>query len=91
MLWQYCVSNYTSALFNFELSIFDSVTLILIIDWKCGKRIFYTHITNREQPLYVENLEQKERRIKRDKKKKKFSLRKSIRKAFSRVDIGPSN
>ena len=26
-----------------------SVTLALIIDWRCGRRLLYTHITTREK------------------------------------------
>lgn len=43
------------------------LTLALIIDWKYGKRIFYTHITNREaDPLHIENSEQRDRRLIRE-------------------------
>jgi len=42
-------------------------TLILIIDWKCGKRMFFTHITARSsEPIHIENAEQREKRLKRE-------------------------
>ena len=43
-----------------------AVTLILIIDWKCGMRMFFTHITARSsEPIHIENAEQREKRLKR--------------------------
>ena len=31
------------------LLVLVSVTLALIIDWRCGRRLLYTHITTREK------------------------------------------
>ena len=44
-----------------------SVILALIIDWKSGRRVLYTHITSREKaPLHIETEEQRERRLRRE-------------------------
>ena len=44
-----------------------SVALVLIVDWRYGKRMLYTHITSREQdPLHIENEDQRVRRLKRE-------------------------
>ena len=44
-----------------------SVILALIIDWRSGRRVLYTHITSREKaPLHIETEEQRERRLRRE-------------------------
>jgi len=43
------------------------VILALIIDWRSGRRVLYTHITSREKaPLHIETEEQRERRLRRE-------------------------
>ena len=44
------------------------MALALVVDWRVGRRLMYTHITHREaDPLHIENEAQRERRLRRDK------------------------
>lgn len=72
-----CLNPYKSAYtfglmypFLFILLIFVMLAIILWVDWRCGWRLCYAHITEREEKmkgaLHVENEEQKERRMQRE-------------------------
>ena len=51
-----------------DVNIPVSVALVLVLDWRLGRRLFYTHITERESDrLHIENQEQRERRLNREK------------------------
>ena len=39
------------------------VSLILVLDWRWGRRLLYTHITARDNNIHIETSEQKERRL----------------------------
>ena len=39
------------------------VSLILVLDWRWGRRMLYTHITARDNHLHIETSEQRERRL----------------------------
>jgi len=78
-----CVNPYKSAYtfglmypFLFILLIFLILAIILWVDWRCGWRLCYAHITAREEKmrdaLHVENEEQRERRIQREKENTKL-------------------
>ena len=44
------------------------MALVLVLDWRLGRRLLYTHITERESDrLHIENQEQRERRLNREK------------------------
>ena len=44
-----------------------SVAVVLVLDWRCGSRLLYSHITERETDrLHIENREQRERRLLRE-------------------------
>eukprot|EP00092_Neocalanus_flemingeri_P030234 GFUD01032813.1.p1 GENE.GFUD01032813.1~~GFUD01032813.1.p1 ORF type:complete len:404 (+),score=102.04 GFUD01032813.1:85-1296(+) len=67
--------NPNSSLFKFGLFFPILFILLLIIllgiilwvDWRCGKRLLYFHITQREKnAIHVENEEQRERRLQRE-------------------------
>jgi len=56
--------------FLFILLLFILMAIILWIDWRCGKRLLYFHITQRKKDaLHVENEDQKIRRMQREKLK----------------------
>eukprot|EP00092_Neocalanus_flemingeri_P004719 GFUD01005084.1.p1 GENE.GFUD01005084.1~~GFUD01005084.1.p1 ORF type:complete len:416 (-),score=117.14 GFUD01005084.1:751-1998(-) len=72
-----CMNPYKSAYtfglmypFLFILLLFVLLAIILWVDWRCGWRLCYSHITERTErmndALHVENEEQKERRIQRE-------------------------
>ena len=42
------------------------VSLILVLDWRWGRRVLYTHITSRDDHLHIETSEQRERRLDRE-------------------------
>ena len=42
------------------------VSLILLLDWRWGRRVLYTHITSRGDHLHIETQEQRERRMARE-------------------------
>ena len=45
-----------------------SVALALVLDWRWGRRLLYSHITERESDrLHIENQDQRERRLNREK------------------------
>jgi len=79
-----CLNPYKSAYtyglmfpFLFILLIFLLMALILWVDWRCGWRLCYSHIIDREErrkdALHVENEEQRERRIQREKENMKLN------------------
>ena len=79
-----CLNPYKSAYtfglmypFLFILIIFLLLALILWVDWRCGWRLCYSHITDRKEKmgdaLHVENEEQRERRIQREKENMRFN------------------
>ena len=45
------------------------VSLILVLDWRWGRRLLYTHITARDNNIHIETSEQKERRLDREAQK----------------------
>jgi len=78
-----CLNPYKSAYtfglmypFLFILMIFLLLAIILWVDWRCGWRLCYSHITDRKEKmgdtLHVENEEQRERRIQREKENIRF-------------------
>ena len=42
------------------------MSLILVLDWRWGRRVLYTHIISREDQLHIETQEQRERRMARE-------------------------
>jgi len=79
-----CLEPYTEPLkfgmmypFLFILLLFILLAIILWIDWRCGKRLLYVHITERDvrgkDHLHVETEQQKERRIQREREKLKLN------------------
>ena len=45
-----------------------SAALVLVLDWRWGRRLLYSHITERESDrLHIENQDQRERRLNREK------------------------
>ena len=56
--------------FSFILLLIIVLAILLWLDWRYGKRVLYSHIVKREKSaLHVENEEQRERRIQRQKLK----------------------
>jgi len=78
-----CIEPYTEPLkfglmfpFLFIILLFLIMALLLWVDWRCGKRMMYTHITERDvrgkDALHVEDEQQKERRMQREREKLKL-------------------
>ena len=42
------------------------MSLILLLDWRWGRRVLYTHITTRGDHLHIETQEQQARRMARE-------------------------
>ena len=42
------------------------MSLILVLDWRWGRRVLYTHITHREDHLHIETRDQRHRRLDRE-------------------------
>ena len=63
--------------FIFILILFLMLAFILWVDWRCGWRLCYAHITERKErmkdALHVENEEQKERRMQRERENIKLN------------------